>query len=72
MVEPTLRYVAPSVEVSTSVDSNARFGVEAATVVTQGPAWLAVPHPGPALPADALTVMFAANASRKASSTGSL
>src|SRR5262245_49713310 len=64
--------VAPPDAFNVNVDSNARACVEAATVVTQGDRWLAVPAPGPSLPADAATNTPAAYASRNASSTGSL
>ena len=52
--------------------ANSRVWVEAATVVTHGDRWLAVPAPGPSLPAEADTKTPAAYASRKASSTGSV
>ena len=51
---------------------NERGPVEAPTVVTHGPPWSEVPAPGPELPAEALTEIPALNASRKASSTGSV
>ena len=44
---------APAVNVS--VDWNSRVWVDAPTVVTHGARWLAVPAPGPSLPADAET-----------------
>ena len=56
-VEPTLEYVSPPGAVSVSSDSKNRSDVDAATVVTHGPAWFAVPAPGPALPAEALTLI---------------
>src|SRR5688572_18306769 len=54
------------------VDANSRRCVEAATVVTQGERWLAVPAPGPLLPAEVATNTPAAYASRNANSTGSV
>ena len=49
----------------------ARGPYEAPTVVTHGPPWSAVAGPGPEFPADALTSIPAAYASRNASSTAS-
>ena len=54
------------------VDWKCRFDVEAPTVVVHGPVWSVVPAVGPELPAEALTLMPAAVASRKASSTASV
>ena len=71
-VAPCLLYVAPSAAVRCSTDANARSEVEAPTVVTHGPAWLAVPPVGPSFPADAFTLIPASYASRNASSTGSV
>ena len=56
-VAPGLLYVAPSAAVRCSTEPNARSDVDAPTVVTQGPAWFAVPAVGPSFPADALTLM---------------
>ena len=72
IVEPTLLNVSRLPAVRVSVDSKWRSDVDAPTVVTHGPPWLAVAAPGPSLPAEALTLIPAAVASRKASSTGSL
>ena len=58
--------------VSVSFEEYWRSNVEAATVVTHGPAWFAVDAPGPSLPAEAFTDTPAAYASRKASSTASV
>ena len=57
---PLSACVAPPAAASSSVVRKWRLDVEAPTVFTQGPPWSAVPAPGPALPADALTVMPAA------------
>ena len=46
---------AAPLPVTVSVDWKARVWVEAATVVTQGARWLAVPAPGPSLPAEVET-----------------
>src|SRR4051794_4761179 len=71
--EPCSVAVAPPVPaLRLIVDWKVRCWVEAATVVTHGPPWSAVPAPGPAFPAEAETKIPAAYASRKASSTGSL
>jgi hypothetical protein len=58
--------------VSFRVEAYWRSNVDAATVVTHGPAWFAVDAPGPSLPAEAFTETPAAYASRKASSTASV
>src|SRR3954467_2324655 len=71
MDEPVSFRLAPPAR-SVTVDWKARCCVDAATVVTHGPLWLAVPAVGPSLPAEAETNTPAAYASRKASSTGSL
>ncbi len=52
---PTNVAVAPPDPVTVSVDWNSRVCVDAATVVVHGDRWLAVPAPGPSLPADAAT-----------------
>src|SRR6185503_5758987 len=72
MDEPVKVAVAPSLEVTVSVESNSRFCVEAATVVTHGDRWPLVDAPGPELPAEAATNTPAAYASRNASSTRSV
>src|SRR5262249_26334861 len=71
-VTPGTSSVAPPLPVRCRVEVNERGPVEAPTVVTHGPPCSAVPAPGPLLPADALTEMPAWNASRNASSTGSV
>src|SRR5262245_27323508 len=58
--------------VTVSVDENWRSWVDAAVLATHGERWLAVPAPGPSLPADVATNTPAAYASRNASSTGSV
>src|SRR5690606_3652764 len=69
---PTNSTVSPLSAVRVRVLRNARFCVEAATVVTHGETWLTVAAPGPSLPAEAATNTPAAYASRNASSTGSV
>src|SRR5262245_16942052 len=71
-VPPGMSNVAPPSAVRCRVEVKKRGPVEAPTVVTQGPPWSLVPAPGPELPADALTEIPAWNASRNASSTGSV
>ncbi len=72
MDEPVKVADEPSLEVTVSVESNSRFCVEAATVVTHGDRWSLVDAPGPALPAEAATKTPAAYASRNASSVRSV
>ena len=71
-VTPGTSSVGPFVEVRCSVEKKCLFDVEAPTVFVQGPACSDVPEPGPLLPADALTRVPAAYASKKAPSTGSV
>ena len=52
--------VSPLLAVTFSVLANSRVWVDAATVVTHGDRWLAVPAPGPLLPAEADTNTLAA------------
>ena len=53
--EPANVAEVASLELTVSVDSNARRWVEAPTVVTHGERCSAVEAPGPELPADAAT-----------------
>ena len=55
MEMPSLEKVSPLSAVMLSVVVHWRVWVEAATVVVHGPRWLAVPAPGPSLPAEAET-----------------
>src|SRR5215218_705251 len=71
-VTPGLSNVAPPSAVRCRTEPNSRGPVEAATVVVHGPPWSEVAEPGPLLPAEALTEIPALNASRNASSTGSV
>ena len=48
---PVAVKVAPP-PVTVSVEMNSRVWVDAATLVTHGLTWLAVPAPGPSLPAE--------------------
>ena len=52
---PSAVKVAPSVEATVRVEANSRVWVEAATVIIHGDRWLAVPAPGPSLPAEVET-----------------
>src|SRR3954454_24025537 len=71
-VAPETSSVAPPSAVRCSVELNERGPVEAPTVVVHGPPWSEVAAPGPEWPAEALTEIPAFQASRKASSTGSV
>src|SRR5688500_1844550 len=56
VIETPVRVAAvPSDEPGVSVEVNARFWVDAATVVTHGERWSVVAAPGPELPAEAAT-----------------
>src|SRR5262249_53328885 len=68
---PTNVAEAPSLDVTVRVESNSRFCVEAATVVTHGDKWSLDDAAGPGLPAEAATNAPAPDAARDASATTS-
>jgi hypothetical protein len=52
---PSTVNVSPPLAFRDRAERNSRVWVDAATLVTHGERWLAVPAPGPSLPAEAET-----------------